>query len=116
MSTIETYRGDDREFTFTLTEDGGAMDLTGAALRFTVKRAVADLDINAVVSKTLGSGITVAAPLTGVCVVALAAADTAGLEGSLRLPFDLQVTRGGRTRTVVVGDLVVIPDVSRSAP
>ena len=114
---LDMFRGDDREFTFTLTEDGGPLDLTGAGIRFTAKRERTDDDTAAVIAKTVGAGITIDAdPLSGVCVLAIAATDTSGLGGTIILPFDLQVTRGGTSRTVVTGLLAVRADVSRTAP
>lgn len=117
MNKLEMYRGDDREFTFTLTEDGGPMDLTGASLRFTAKRAASDADLVAVITKTTASGIvTDADPTTGIAVATVAMADTTALNRTTTLVWDLQVTRGGRTRTVLTGTLLVRIDTSHTAP
>lgn len=117
MITLDMFRGDDREFTLTLTEDGLPMNLTGATLRFTAKRSINDPDTAAVITKTVGSGITIDAdPTSGIVVVALLAADTADVTRQTVLVWDVQVVRGGKTRTVVAGTLDVLLDVSVTAP
>lgn len=114
---LEMYRGDDREFTLTLTEDGAAMDLTGASLRFTVKRVASDADLDAVITKTTAAGIVIDAdPTTGIAVVTVDAADTTDLARTTTLVWDVQVTRGGKTRTVLAGTLLVRIDTSHTAP
>jgi hypothetical protein len=93
------YRGDDRTFTFTLTADGAALDLTYAAIVFTAKRLPADAD--PVLSYSVGTGVTVTDPTGGVCTVSLSAVDTASLSitRDLRLVWDLQVTIDAVVRT-----------------
>lgn len=116
MTALSMFRGDDREFTFTLTEDGGPMDLTGADVRFTAKSNVSRDDDAAAISKSTVAGVAIDAdPTTGICVVTVNAADTEDLGGTV-LEYDLQVTRGGKTRTVARGRLTVNHDVTRTAP
>jgi hypothetical protein len=117
MTALSMYRGDDREFTLTLTEDGAPMDLTGATLRFTAKHSAGDADVDAVVAKETGAGIVIDAdPETGIAVVTVDAADTTSLGGFTRLVYDVEVTRGGSTRTVLAGRLDVLVDVSGTSP
>lgn len=117
MTDLRMYRGDDRDFTVTLTEDGSPMDLTGADVRFTAKEHLRDDDEDAVVVATVGDGIVVDDPTSGVLVVSVDAEDTDGLGTVTRfLRYDVQVTRGGSTRTVVAGRLYIDADVSRTTP
>lgn len=117
MTDLTMYRGDDRDFTITATEDGSPLDLTGATVRFTAKRDAVDADDAAVIAKTSDTGIAIDEdPTTGVAVITIEAADTEDLRASATLVYDVQVTRGGRTLTVLAGHLAVIADVSRTAP
>ena len=114
MIKLEMYRGDDREFTLTLTEDGAPMDLTGATVRWTARVRAGDADT--VIAKTSSAGIAIANdPTTGVAVLTIDAADTSGFAGRRDLVWDVEVTRGGKTRTVLTGVLRVLVDVSWSA-
>ena len=113
---LEMWRGDDREFTFTITEDGAPMNLTDAVLRFTAKRSLLDADDAAVIAKSTGSGIEAEDPTTGVATLTLAAADTESLTGTAQLIWDLQVARGGSVRTVLRGLLTIEADATRTAP
>ena len=115
--SLQMDRGDDRAFVLSLVEDGAALDLTGADVRITAKRSRGDSDDDAILVATVGDGITVDAdPTSGVATWSIAADDTSTLEGLVRLPFDVQVTRGGSTRTVLRGRLTIDPDISRTAP
>lgn len=117
MTRLVMFRGDDRDFTFTLTEDGAPMDLTGADVRFTAKGNVSIDDDGAQIAKsTVDGGVAIDPdPTTGVCVVTVDAADTELLGGAV-LEYDVQVTRGGKTRTVVRNKLAISHDVSRTSP
>ena len=64
------------------------VDVTGAivtslpaaiAVKFMIKRRITDLDAAALVSKSLGDGITVDAPIIGTVSVVLNAPDTQGI-------------------------------------
>lgn len=120
MSTdLSMYRGDDQDFTITMTEAGSAMDLSGAVVRFCAKRNVVDLDADAVITKTsqADEGIAIDGdPTTGIAVVTIDAADTEDLAGTCWLKYDVQVVRGGKTKTVVTGTLEIRADVSRTSP
>ena len=99
-------RGDTRTFTVTVTNDAGApLDLTSASLDFTV----CDL-----FDKSLGDGIAVDTPATGVAVITVDPADTEDSGDRRRsYPYDLQVTLAdGSIKTPLSGRFVVIPDVT----
>jgi hypothetical protein len=117
VTRLSMYSGDDRDFTLTLTEDGAPMDLTGADVRFTAKANVSMTDEDAAIAKsTVDGGVVIDDDATsGVCVVTVDAADTDELGGSV-LEYDVQVTRGGKTRTVVRNRLTISRDVSRTNP
>lgn len=96
MSTLNIVSGDaygidganDRRLVVTVADDGARVDLTGVGLTFMVKRRRSDADADAVITKTVGSGITLASPQTGdtkgKAYITLLEADTADLDGRYR--------------------------------
>lgn len=67
-------------------------DITGAALRFIVKRSYSDLDVDAVADKAAGSGIEVIDAAAGTGTFSIDAADTDALpNSSMSLKFELRV-------------------------
>lgn len=101
------YRGDDRTLTITASET-----LTGSEIRFTAKAHKRDTD--AVISKSTTDGITIGDPAT-TADITIDAADTEGLE-PVALFWDIEVTDGtGKVRTVAVGRLAVMADITAPA-
>jgi len=110
MSDLTVTRGDDRTFTTTVTDESGSIvDLTGVtAAAWTLKRDMADDD--PIIARTLGDGITIAAPVTGEVKTALTAAQTGTLTGDY--VWDLEIVAGGKTYTPDRGRLYVTGDVT----
>lgn len=106
MNDLAMIRGDTNEFELTLTDNAGdPFDLTDADITMTV----GDL-----FTKTIGSGITVSAPLTGVASIVVGPEDTEGApDVRVAYSYDVQVTLAdGRIKTPVRGRFVVVPDVT----
>jgi len=102
---IAFYQGEDVTLTVTMSP---ATNITGWALQFTVRKQYGDAA--AVLTKTEGAGITITDATNGVFKVALASADTAGLE--LRAcVFDIQRTNAGSHTVLTIGNLTLLPDV-----
>ena len=113
------YRGDTAAWDFTVTEpDGTAVDLTDAeGIRFTAKHRAADADVDAVITRTVGDGVTVTSAVNGQVRVQLEAADTSSLAAPIALSFDLQLADAvGGIYTVAAGRLEIKADISRTAP
>lgn len=102
---ITVTAGDDRDLTLTLTDiDGDPIDLTGASVWFTVEHLF---------QKTIGDGIVVSAPLTGVATISVSAADTSGVSARTTYRYDVQVrTALGKTKTPIMGTFIIRPDVT----
>jgi hypothetical protein len=115
---LDMYRGDDESFDVAVVDKNGVVvNLTGASLRFTVKRDAADLDVDAVITKTTGSGITVTNAAGGIARIDIAATDTSAMIRGTLLVWDLQVRdSNSKTRTLASGTLRIIVDVSRTTP
>jgi hypothetical protein len=119
MSTyLSMYRGDDESFDVAVVDrDGDVVDLTGADLRFTAKRDVGDLDVDAVMAKTIGAGITVTNAAGGLARIDIDAADTDTMTRGTVLVWDLQAQdNSDKVRTLASGTLRIQVDVSRTAP
>lgn len=92
-----------------------ALDLTGVdALTFTAKASVDDDDGDAILQKVLGDGVTITDEENGTAEVAIDAADLDAVEGGTRLVYDVQLERAGTVRTISMGTLLVLPDVTRA--
>lgn len=101
---ITMVKGDTMEFTVRF--DGLEEDLTAAV--FTVRTA--PTASAAILTKTLGSGITKVE--TGYYDVRVAPADTASVAAGTYV-YDLQVTVGSDVYTIIMGDLNILQDVTR---
>ena len=101
---LTMMRGDSRTFTVTMTDSAGdPYDLTDAVVQFTVDNLF---------EKTVGAGIVVSDPETGVAVVTVDPDDTEGA-GRRAYRYDVQVTLSdGTVRTPLRGLFVVVPDVT----
>lgn len=115
MSILQATRGDDEIYELTLKQrDGTALNLTGVSIWFTVKRSHEETDVQAIVRKTVGSGITIVNAAIGRADVRILAADLASLPPRrTTLVWDCQVRdAAGFVSTVDRGQLVVDPDVT----
>lgn len=103
---IEVYAGEIRSVVVTVTNnnDRAVEDLTGASVSWKVKSGT-----TSILSKSVGSGITLASdPTTGVFTISLQAADTSSLSGVYS--HEARVTLAdGTIATVSVGRFVVRP-------
>ena len=99
-------RGDTRTFTVTMTDSAGdPYDLTDADVAFTV----GDL-----FDKSVGDGIAVDDPESGVAVITVGPTDTESASDTRRAyHYDVQVTLSdGSVKTPLRGLFVVTPDVT----
>lgn len=106
QNQIVHVRGDSGTFEVTLTDSAGdPLDLTGASVDFTV----GDL-----IEKSLGDGVAVATPVSGVAVITLDPEDTEDASDYRRAyRYDVQVTLAdGTVRTPIRGLFVLVPDVT----
>lgn len=107
MSIISLYRGDDRTISVDVTTD-----ITDAELTFLVKARRDAADEDAVITKTIGSGITVTNASTGLATISLDAADTADLPTEPFYRWEIQaVDAAGDTHTLAAGRFVLRTDL-----
>lgn len=115
MADLDAVRGDTNKYDVTVTRDGAALDLTGATLKFTVKRSLDDADADAVFQKAIGTGIVVDDVAGGLATLTVAPADTSALPAPRSFHYDLQLTESdGRVTTVAIGSLRLSADVERA--
>ncbi len=112
---LKMTRGDTKEFEFTVTKAGVAVNLTGALAWFTAKTSLTDLDLNAKIAKSVGFGITITDAPAGKAVVKILPIDTSSLPDKSTLVWDFQVKDAlGNVTTAASGFLAVSPDVTRA--
>lgn len=99
---IVQYRGDDREYVFTLTADDVPVDLTGVTEITFTGRTAADFDSTDAPALALSLTDTDIAidgdPTTGIITVTVPSADTVNFETPLTLLCDVQVTFADGTK------------------
>jgi hypothetical protein len=114
-NVLYIIRGDSRILDLTArTPEGTPYLLSNVALRFTVKRGHEDVDADALISKSTGSGIDIVDPQAGTAEITLTPTDTAALRPFAQLVFDVQAVDGDEVATLVVGEVRVLPDVTRA--
>ncbi len=112
VANLTITRGDTLVHRITVKNtDETAKDITGATVRYTVRERT--YDGAQVLQKTVGSGITLTTPTSGILDATLSAADTAALVPSVGYVYDCEITLSGQVQTVQSGTLSVIGDVSQ---
>lgn len=104
------YRGEDvLVYPWTITDpaSGLALDITGWSISFTLKQTYSG---GALITKTVGSGITLTNPTAGVLSVSLLAADTNQTAG--RYFYALARTDSGAHAILTAGDWTIKDDTA----
>lgn len=112
--SINVFRGDSKTIEKTLTDsDGVVVDLTGAELKFSVKKDRFLADTDALISKSSpSSGITIVDAAAGEFKVEVDAADT-DLEAR-DYEYDIQIKEtGGKVTTIFTGIFTIEQDVTK---
>ncbi len=118
MTYLTIVRSDDETLDILVTDQdtGAAINLTGATLKWMAKRRRNDADVDALISKAIGTGITVTNAAGGVAEVAITAANTNAIVPGAYY-WELQsVDAAAKTHTLAGGRIVILPDLIRSAP
>jgi transcription elongation GreA/GreB family factor len=113
-ASISMHSGDTRRLEVTVVDEASAaVDLTTAS---SIIWALSKKDADSVaprgsslVSKDIGSGVTVTDAVNGRVDVAIASADTAALAGDYY--HEIQVTMGGDISTVLYGTVTIVKDL-----
>lgn len=106
------HSGDDYQFDFVYKDSAGiAIDITGATITFTAKYAPSDADVAAIVQV---AGAIDDAP-NGAFSVVLAESDVVG-PAHIRGIYDLQITIGSTTETIISGNIEFLPNLTQSTP
>lgn len=95
------YRGDDRDFAFTITAGGTPLALTGASIVFTARADIDDVEPAIYLTSTGGAIVPDADQVTnpGELVLSIPSTATEDIERNTTLLCDFQVTVGGKVRT-----------------
>lgn len=119
------HRGDSRKITGTVVDETGtAVDITGVS-GTDLSWILTVLDTNlsepaprgeALVTKTLTSGIFVVSAVAGTIRIELDEADTAGRVAPLDYYHELQLVLGGETTTVLFGIISLSKDIVVPGP
>ena len=108
---IEIVRGDsDVHQIVVKNTDETIKDITGAAVRYTIREFA--YDGMQVYQKTVGDGIILTDAINGVLQRTLTYAEVAALNPGIRYVYDCELTIGAERKTVQTGQITVIGDVS----
>ncbi len=112
VANLTITRGDTLVHRITVKNtDETAKDITGATVRYTVRERT--YDGTQVLQKTVGSGIVLTTPASGILDVTLLNADTSALSPGLTYVYDCELTLSGQVQTVQSGVITIIGDVSQ---
>jgi hypothetical protein len=107
---ITAYRGDTINIECSVVDaTGAAFDLTGYNDNYFTVKTHPD-DTSYLLQKSMGSGITVPAPLTGVIEITVDAGDTAALYGSYY--YDIEIGNGTNVYTVARSTFDIVKEVT----
>lgn len=112
---IQMFQDNTLGFTCTVLVNGSAFDLTGiTACTMTAKYRTSDTTY--VFQKSIGDGITISAPSTGVIAIQIEPEDTEGLlfgnQDFVMLQYEVRITMLTATYTVLAGNLKVYESVT----
>ena len=111
-ANLTLLHGDTYLERYTILRDDAAADLTGCTLKAMVKVDSMTADAAALLTLTVGSGLTVVDALAGIVDLEISAAQSAALSASKSYVWDLQVKEpGGRIFTAAGGTLMLTHDV-----
>lgn len=118
MTALSMFRGDTPSFSTIVKSAGTPVTLDDLSIRFTAKRKITDADSAAVISLTVGDGVTPDPIILGRVVVGpIPASATSSFTKETELVWDLQLSDDvGGVETVDSGTLRVKLDVSRESP
>jgi hypothetical protein len=113
---LSMVRGDTPTWGMEFSRAGSAIDLTGAAIRFTAKRDLSDADASAVFQKQIGDGVVVLGDgTTGEAEVSLLTTDTSSLlDRDITLHCDVQIVEAGGRVSSFRKKLYVTCDVTEA--
>lgn len=110
MTILQMNRGDDKKYQLTVYDKKTrvAQNITGATIKFTARETFDDDD------KFLDKSFTPTNPSQGLAELTIDAADTSSLDNEKHeYVFDVEIeTAGGKKETLLIGTLVVFPDVT----
>lgn len=100
---IELYTGDDLDLRVTVTdENDAALDITSATATYTVKDAPGGASL--FTPKTVGSGIALTTPASGILTISIASANTRYARGDRDYFHELEIVlANGKTYTAFNG-------------
>lgn len=124
LHTFAMHRGDSRRITFTVVDEADvAVDVTGAAMTWVLARSDDDEPSStpaprgaALVTKAIGTGITLTNAVAGEGEVVVDEVDTTGLKAPDDYYHELQVELGGETTTVLFGLIQLKRDIIAPGP
>jgi hypothetical protein len=112
MANLAIVRGDSISYNVNFTYDSGsAVNITNYIIFFTVKKSFQDNDSSALISKTISNHIN---PTGGETIISLNTTDTEISPG--KYVYDIQYKNDSnniKTPMGLIGDFIVLPDVSR---
>jgi hypothetical protein len=110
MTDFTMFSGDSKVLQTSLTDDTNAVvDITGAEITWQLSRKVTS---PAILTKTVGSGITITNPANGQFEVAIDPVDTADLKGDYY--HEIEMVLNGVVSTVLTGTVTIQPDLIRT--
>mgnify|MGYP001559151543 CR=1 FL=1 len=90
--------------------DETVKDITGATVRYTIRTP--RYTGTQVLQKTVGNGVVLTTPLSGILDVTLSGVETAALIPDTRYVYDCEIILSGQISTVQEGMITIVGDIS----
>ncbi len=122
LHSFDMHRGDARVITFTVVDDKDVVvDITTATLLWVFSKQDEDASEPqpkgvALLTKSIGSGITVTDAVNGEGEIALDSGDTVALTAQLDYYQELQITLSGKPTTIMFGVITLKKDLAAPGP
>lgn len=123
--SFEMHRGDNRTLTYTVVDQQTppvVVDITGAVLGWALARqdpsttTAQPIPGTTLVTKSVGSGITITDGPNGELEIDIASSDTVGFIAPLEYYHELQMTLGGDVTTLVFGKITLKREIVSPGP
>lgn len=111
MTDVEIFEGDSHTLSFSVTRDGGSVDLTDATLRWAVGTSVYS---DEKLVKTSDDDDIYLGDTKGEVVVELSSTDTSSFDAPETLYHELEVSKDNKVATAATGSITLKPTILKT--
>lgn len=114
--TVKFFRGDDHAINCTVTLNSVAVDLSNAAITFSIKKNIQDDTVLIQKQNTLAGGgsseIEMTDPVNGIFQIYIESTDTESLDADGLFYFDIEMVLNNSKTTLIRSNILLLADIS----